>query len=238
MKALILAAGRGSRMNELTEDRPKCLIELNGKPLLEWQIEALNEAGITDIGIVVGYKGDLINPEAVVKFWNQRWNVTNMVTSLACANEWLSEHTCIVCYSDIFYKKNAIEALLNCSADLAITYDPNWRALWEKRFDDPLDDAETFRLRSGNLLSEIGNKPSAISEIEGQYMGLLRISPKGWSEMTRIRRRLGCDRFNNIHMTHMLQLIIDRGSLDIEALPYEEEWAEFDSPTDLRQFPN
>ena len=238
MKALILAAGRGSRMNELTEDRPKCLIELNGKPLLEWQIETLNEAGITDIGIVVGYKGDLINPEAVVKFWNQRWNVTNMVTSLACANEWLSEHTCIVCYSDIFYKKNAIEALLNCSADLAITYDPNWRALWEKRFDDPLDDAETFRLRSGNLLSEIGNKPSAISEIEGQYMGLLRISPKGWSEMTRIRRRLGFDRFNNIHMTHMLQLIIDRGSLDIEALPYEEEWAEFDSPTDLRQFPN
>ena len=239
MKALILAAGRGSRMKALTDEHPKCLIEFRSKALLEWQIETLNEASITEIGIVVGYKGDLINPkDAVTKFWNERWAETNMVASLACAESWLSENTCIVCYSDIIYKKEAIELLINCPAELAITYDPKWRKLWEKRFDNPLDDAETFRLKSGNVLSEIGRKPTSLSEIEGQYMGLLRISPKAWSEIKRVRENLNTERFDNIHMTDMLQLIIDEKVIDIEALPYDQEWAEFDSPNDLRHFPN
>ena len=239
MRALILAAGRGSRMNSLTDDHPKCLIEFRGKALLEWQLETLKEANITEIGIVAGYKGELINPkEAVIKFWNERWNETNMVASLACAEAWLSENTCIVCYSDIIYKKDAIESLINCPAELAITYDPKWKELWEKRFDNPLDDAETFRLNSGSVLSEIGGTPTSLSEIEGQYMGLLRISPKAWSEIKRVRESLDTERFDNIHMTDMLQMIIDKGTIDIEALPYEQEWAEFDSPNDLRYFPN
>ena len=188
---------------------------------------------------MVGYKGDLINPkEEVIKFTNERWNETNMLASLACADAWLSESTCIVCYSDIIYKKAAIESLISCPAELAITYDPKWRELWEKRFDNPLEDAETFRLKSGGILAEIGSTPTSLSEIEGQYMGLLRISPKAWSEMKRLRNDLSMNRFDNIHMTDMLQLIIDQGIIDIEALPYDQEWAEFDSPTDLRHFPN
>lgn len=239
MRALILAAGRGSRMNTLTDDYPKCLIKFKGKALLEWQLETLKEANITEIGIVAGYKGYLIKPaEGVIKFCNERWSETNMVGSLACADSWLSENTCIVCYSDIIYKKTAIEALMNCQTELAITYDPKWRELWEKRFDNPLDDAETFRLKSGSLLSEIGGKPTSLSEIEGQYMGLLRISPKAWSEMKRVRGKLNTKRFDNIHMTDMLQLIINEGIIDVKALPYDQEWAEFDSPADLRYFPN
>jgi NDP-sugar pyrophosphorylase family protein len=53
---IILAAGRGSRMNSLTEDLPKCLLEVVGKPLLQHQINALKTAGITDLLIVTGYK--------------------------------------------------------------------------------------------------------------------------------------------------------------------------------------
>ena len=108
----------------------------------------------------------------------------------------------------------------------------------EKRFDNPLDDAETFRLNSSSFLSEIGGTPTSLSEIEGQYMGLLRISPKAWSEIKRVRESLDIERSDNIHMTDMLQMIIDEGIIDIEALPYEQEWAEFDSPNDLRYFPN
>ena len=237
MRAIILAAGRGSRMNRLTEDRPKCLIELNGKTLLDRQIASLNQAGIDQIGIVVGYKGDLINPKDILKFYNKRWNETNMVASLLCASEWLSEQTCIVCYSDIFYRKSAIGALIDCEEDLAITYDPNWQKLWEKRFDDPLEDAETFRLKSGDFLCEIGKKPSSLTEIEGQYMGLLRITPKGWSEFKRIGQNLNFERLDTIHMTDMLQLIVDQGSINIKALPYLEDWAEFDSPSDLIHLP-
>ena len=59
MKAIILAAGRGSRMGNLTDESPKCLVELRARPLLEWQLMAIREAGIDDIAIVNGYKREL-----------------------------------------------------------------------------------------------------------------------------------------------------------------------------------
>ena len=68
MKAIILAAGRGSRMKSLTDEQPKCLIELRGKTLLEWQLGALREAGIAEIGIVTGYKRELLSNRGLVEF--------------------------------------------------------------------------------------------------------------------------------------------------------------------------
>ena len=61
MKGLILAAGRGSRLHELTELRPKCLLQINGRPLIEWQLSALRKSGVSPIGIVTGYKSDYLN---------------------------------------------------------------------------------------------------------------------------------------------------------------------------------
>lgn len=233
MKAIILAAGRGSRMKDLTDDRPKCLVELRGKPLLEWQLIALKEAGISEIAIVTGYKKELLATRGLKEFHNPRWAETNMVSSLACAGEWLKSEPCIVSYSDIFYEASAVTALIESQAKLAVTYDDNWRSLWEKRFGDPLLDAETFRMDENNLLLEIGNKPMTVSEIEGQYMGLLRFTPEGWDEVERIRSALSPDQRDRMHMTGTLQKVIEEGRVPIAALPYHEAWGEVDSADDL-----
>jgi len=89
MRALILAAGRGSRLGLHTEDRPKCLVELADKPLIRRQIEALRGGGVSTVGIVRGYLADRINIEDVTYFENPRWAETNMVMSLAAAAPWL-----------------------------------------------------------------------------------------------------------------------------------------------------
>ena len=60
-KAIILSAGKGSRLHPLTDDRPKCLIELSGKSLLEWQLDALAANGLTDIVVVTGFRDDLVD---------------------------------------------------------------------------------------------------------------------------------------------------------------------------------
>ena len=104
-----------------------------------------------------------------------------MVVSLECADKWLRLEPTIISYSDIFYESSAVTSLINCSAPLAITYDPNWLSIWEDRFKDPLSDAETFLINSSNQVLEIGNKPDTVDEVQGQYMGLLRITPKSWS---------------------------------------------------------
>jgi choline kinase len=236
MKAIILAAGRGSRMKDLTEARPKCLVELRGKMLLDWQLEALRAAGLNEIAIVTGYKRELLANRGLAEFHNARWAETNMVSSLASAQEWLEVEPCIVSYSDIFFSPGAVQSLMTCVALLGVTYDPNWLELWIKRFGDPLLDAETFRLTPEQTLAEIGNKPKSVEEVQGQYMGLLRFTPEGWAEVLRIRSGLTSEQCDKMHMTSTLQKVIDAGRVAIAAVPYDDEWGEVDSAEDLATY--
>lgn len=232
MKAIILAAGRGSRMKNLTEERPKCLIELHGKPLLEWQLSALREAGIEEIAIVTGYKHELLGDRGLTEYYNSRWAETNMVSSLSCAQEWLKAEPCIVSYSDIFYSNQAVRLLMDCPAPLAVTYDPHWLKLWAERFEDPLIDAETFRLKPDNYLAEIGNKPKSVEEVQGQYMGLLRFTPDSWEILVKLREQLPPHVKDSMHMTASLNLLIKNG-MQIFGIPYYGIWGEIDTPSDL-----
>tara|TARA_Y100001960_G_C14438631_1_gene711365 strand:- start:56 stop:787 length:732 start_codon:yes stop_codon:yes gene_type:complete len=233
MKAIILAAGRGSRMKDLTADQPKCLVEVGGKSLLNWQMDAIRGAGIEEIGIVTGYQRELLPLDNVTEFHNAEWKITNMVSSLCCAQEWLRTEPCIVSYSDIFYHDDAIRLLVHAGAKIAITFDPYWKKLWEKRFGNPLIDAETFRLDKNGNLREIGNKPRTMDEIEGQYMGLLRFTPPGWNDFQRIWSNLKKNERQNIHITAMLQKIINAKAVNILPLPYFGNWGEIDSQEDL-----
>ena len=112
MKAVILAAGRGSRMKNKTKDIPKCLINLKGKSLLDWQLDAILDAGINHIAIVTGYKREKLIDRGLTEFYNSRWTKTNIFSSLMCANEWLENDQCIVTYSDIFYESSLITLLI------------------------------------------------------------------------------------------------------------------------------
>lgn len=238
MKAIILAAGRGSRMKKLTDECPKCLVEVRGKALLDWQLEALREAGITEIAIVTGYKRQMLANRRLVEFHNSRWAETNMVSSLACAAGWLQTGPCIVSYSDIFYCSSAVQSLINSSGSLAVTYDPNWLQLWTSRFGDPLLDAETFRLTLEGTLAEIGRKPKLVAEVQGQYMGLLRFTPEGWAEVARLRSMMTEEECDRMHMTEALQKVIEAGRMSIEAFSELGEWGEVDSAEDLYTYQN
>lgn len=234
MKAIILAAGRGSRMNKLTEEIPKCLLEIGGKSLLSKQIESLRGAGINEIAIVTGYRRELLVDFGLIEFNNARWAETNMVCSLACAAEWLELEPCVVSYSDILYDSTAVISLINNYSELAVTYDPNWLELWTSRFENPLVDAETFRKDERNIIKEISNKPNSIDEIQGQYMGLLRFTPSVWKKFVDLRSSLDSKTCDNLHMTGALQLLIEQGYKQIKAIPYYGKWAEFDSSNDFK----
>jgi choline kinase len=232
MRAIILAAGRGSRMGRETDERPKCLLELDGRPLLEWQMHALRAAGLDEVGIVRGYRGELLEGRAERLFDNPRWRESNMVSSLACAAEWLREAPCLVSYADIFYAPQTPAALVPADGDVAIAYDPRWRELWERRFADPLDDAESFRLDRDGWLVEVGRRPGCVEEIEGQYMGLLRFTPAGWAAAERVRAELSGERRERLDMTSLLDLMLARG-VRVRAVACAGEWGEVDRVEDL-----
>ncbi|MCG3773537.1 MAG: Bifunctional protein GlmU [Nitrospira sp.] len=232
MRAIILAAGRGSRLGLLTSQRPKCLAEIRGVSLLARQIGALREAGINEIAVVTGYRNDMLAPFGLREFHNAEWAMTNMVYSLLHASPWLVTGDCIVSYGDIFYRKSAVSSLMETRADVALTYDPDWLSLWSMRADNPLTDAETFRLRPDGTISEIGGKPGSVSEVEGQYMGLLKLTPAGWIQILRVAQVMGLN-FHDISMTGMLQQLIVNQLLRVRGVEYKDGWGEVDTETDL-----
>lgn len=234
IKGIILAAGRGSRMGALTTEQPKCMTVLDGKPLVQWQLDALSGGGVQKVAIVRGYLGDTFSLP-VPYFDNRRWAETNMVMSLAQARTWLRQTTCVVSYSDIVYGQDSVTRLIEARGDIVIAHDPCWRRLWELRFEDPLKDAETFRIDVDGRLLEIGNRAADMDEIEGQYMGLLRFSPCGWQSVEDLLAELPPGEADRLDMTSLLQRLLKRG-VPIQTVAIAEPWYEVDSETDLRLY--
>jgi len=234
MKAIILAAGRGSRMGNMTADKPKCFAELSGHKLIEWQIAALKTAGIKDTFAIGGYRSKLLQAYLPVPYVNEKWIETNSVASLLCAHDVLSQETCVVSYSDIVYHPDHITNLINQQEkarwDICLTYDLKWLELWSARAEDPLLDAETFS-ENGGIITDIGRKPQCLSEINGQYMGLLLFTPAGWSQVTSFLKTLSPERKAKIDMTSMLSELLNR-NVKIGAVPIQGKWCEVDTIED------
>ena len=232
MRAIVLAAGRGNRLGPLGDGRPKCLVELSGKPLIARQVAALRGGGVSEIGIVRGYRADMIRLPGVTYFENPRWSETNMVSSLCAAAPWLRNGPVIVSYADIFFRRELVRDLVESEDDLVIAYDRNWHMLWTRRFAEPLSDAETFRADSTGRLIEIGGKTESAAEIAGQYMGLLRITPAAWQAIEQLLERLDGQVRDRLDMTGLLRRLLGQG-FPIATIATDGQWGEVDSASDL-----
>lgn len=229
--AIVLAAGRGSRLGALTEAKPKGMVPLLGRPLLQWSADALRRAGITQLTHIGGYAADILRAEGFDVRENPRWAETNMVRSLMVAAPILAQHRCVISYSDIVYRAAHVRALMAADADIAITYDSAWYDLWKDRLDDPLSDAETFRAEQG-WLKEIGAKPDALAQVQGQFMGLLHTTPEGWERIAAYLASCEDNVIDKLDMTRLLSLLLQRGE-KIAAIEITGGWCEIDSPSDL-----
>lgn len=233
-RAIILAAGRGSRMGPLTAEQPKCFVELHGRRLLDWQLAALRASGIQEIAIVRGYCAHLFS-ERVRYFENPRWQQTNMVRSLESAAQWLEADDCIVSYSDIFYSAETVRRLAADAGSIAISYDPDWLEIWSRRFPDPLLDAETFRRHSDGSLAEIGSRSDSLHAIEGQYMGLLKLRPSGWRDVVSLLDSMDPAEVDHLDMTALLRRGLECG-WRIDTIEVSGAWGEVDSVSDLAAY--
>ncbi|MBT5860812.1 MAG: phosphocholine cytidylyltransferase family protein [Alphaproteobacteria bacterium] len=231
MRAIILAAGRGSRLKGMTDAQPKCLVELAGQPLLHWQIAALRDAGIDEIALVTGYKSEVLEAKGLPTRHNEDWQNTQMVASMLCARD-LMDGPVIVSYSDIVYSADAVRTLMDTPADLGIAFDRDWARQWQERFEDPLSDAESFRTDGAGRLIEIGARVASMAEPEGQFMGLMKFSPAslGWVDGI-----MGSDEDlkRNMDMTAMCSRLISAGK-SLTAVDVTGWWCEVDDQNDLK----
>jgi L-glutamine-phosphate cytidylyltransferase len=237
-QAVVLAAGRGSRLGTLTADTPKCLLDVGGRPLLDWTLAALQQAGIDRVLVVGGWQAGCLRERGHQVVVNPNWERTSMLRSLQLAGHWLQAAPTLVVYGDGGYSPVVIEqTLAAAAADLLVPGDRRWRELWSLRFDDPLDDAEGWSSDGARLLA-IGGCARTMDPVQAQFMGLLRTSPEGWRIITdaiaRWERASGSAAIDRLDMTAALARLLGDGvAIACELL--DGGWVEIDSETDLER---
>ena len=242
MRALILAAGQGKRLGKASKNRPKCLVELFGKTIISNQLEVLNSNNIEEINIVTGYKSNLLDNLNLNVYHNKDFEKTNMVFSMFQASDLFDsdETDLIVAYGDIIYEKGNLNKLIKSKSSISIMVDLNWRNLWSKRFDNPLDDAETMIFDNDLNIIELGKKTDNYSDIQGQYTGLIKFDKNYLKKIKdfyiKIQNSNLID-YKNLYMTDFLQLLINN-KIKVSATLVKGGWLEIDTEKDIICYEN
>ncbi len=241
MKVIILAAGQGTRLLPLTEHCPKCMVEYNGKALLHRQLDTLINYGIDrrDIALATGYKREAIVAPMITQYYNKRFASTNMVTTLFSAEQFMNpDEDLIISYGDIIYSDGVLKSLIDTEGDIVIVADSKWHDLWSLRMQNPLEDAETFKMSPKGRIIELGKKLTSLEDAQAQYIGLVRIPAAKiedfklhYHSMDRDKKYDGKD-FDNMYMTSLLQDLIDNG-WNAQAALIRGGWLEIDSVEDI-----
>lgn len=240
MRAIILAAGQGTRLRPLTDSRPKCLVELAGQPMVHWQLEVLSQAGISDVHLVGGYRSETLTDLPVTLHHNARFEHTNMVHTLFCALEAMQgDSDLLIAYGDIVYEPRVLAKVLACDAPVCVAADRAWHDYWLARMDDPLSDAESFRMDDNGRITELGRVPGSVEEVQAQYLGLIKVRKDRVQDFVQFWKGLepnvshAGECRDTMYMTTFLQLLIN-GGWEVKAALTDNGWLEVDEPSDLQ----
>lgn len=244
MKIIILAAGQGTRLRPYTNDRPKCMVELKGKPLLHRQLDSIYQCGVAsdDIALATGYLQEALVASGIKQYRNEDYATTNMVATLFAAEEFIQDNEdLIISYGDIVYKPEIFNKLMETEGDLVVAADLEWFDLWKLRMENPLDDAETFKMVDVNKVVELGKKPNVREDAQAQYIGLVKVSANKikdfinhFHNMDKAALYDGKD-YNNMYMTSLIQNLID-SEWNVRASLINRGWLEVDSVEDLEAY--
>ncbi len=172
MKAVILAAGMGSRLTTHSDHTPKCLLEVGGKALLDHQLDALYSNNIKDINIVTGHLADKIKAKASNRakcVFNPLYNKAGILYSLQAVKEYLYDHEFICMAGDIIFNPEILRLILDAKGDIVLGVERK-----------KCDDEDSKVLISNNEVIKMGKKLNKINngELITEYVHIAKFSEK------------------------------------------------------------
>lgn len=241
MKAIILAAGQGTRLKKYTQNLPKGMLSFMGKTVIERQIEMYHKCGINDIIVVRGFAADKIQYEGIKYYMNEDFASTNMVESLMCAKEEFNDDF-IVSYSDILFEERLLKGMMDTTADFACGVDDNWKVYWQMRYGRVDFDTESLAIDENDSITELGLESPNLDAISARYIGILKFSRAGLDYIQKTMEeayKLPADQpwqqsgkvVKKAYMTDLLNAIIESGR-DVKAIHFNNGWIEFDTNED------
>ena len=242
MRVIILAAGMGSRLRPLTNDKPKCMIKLFNETLIERQIKIFHSCNINDITIVTGYRNEMIDIPDVNYVKNENYETTNMNESLFCALEPSNSHV-LVTYSDIVFEQKIIQQMLEITDGIRLAVNLNWKKYYQNRKNHPLSEAENVLVENERILQIRKNISKSLQNQQiGEFLGIMMLSSDhikillqrySYLKKNHIGAFHNSPSLSNAYITDMLQEIINYG-VNVKPVFIEGKWFEIDTPEDLK----
>ena len=200
MIAIILAAGKATRLLPLTKDTPQSLLKIKDKTILEMQLSTLTKCGVNDFTIVSGYLGDkiedFIKDKGIKALFNPFYSSSGMLMSLWVAKEELRDGF-IMLYSDVLFEESIIKLLLNDKHDICLTI----------KKDDIREEAEKA-CEENNFLTKMGKMD--VGKANAEFIGIAKLSKNGAKlfiqEIEKIARKN-----LNANFIDGIQAMIDKG---------------------------
>ncbi len=221
MQAIIIGAGRGSRLMPTTADVPKCFATVAGKRMLDWILEAFRANGIEHICFIGGYQIDRVretNPEFTFAH-NVNWQDNNIMESLMCAESSMNAPF-VCCYSDILFTPQGIADLLGSDHDISLLVDTDWKTRYVDRTEHPTDDAEKVTVERGQVTRI--HRLIAESDAYGEFAGVAKFSEAGAAALREhyhhCRRQFAgqpfreARQFEKAYLIHLLQDMLEQGT--------------------------
>lgn len=176
MRAIIIGAGRGSRLEHLTDDVPKTLVDVLGRPMLDQILEALAFAGFTRdrIVFICGYKADVVRERYpdLTYVENATWESNNILLSLLMARGLLSDGF-LSTYADIVYRPELARDVRQSPHAIALGCDTDWRRRYVNRKNHPETDAEKLTA-DGERVTRLSRHIDS-ADAAGEFVGVMKV---------------------------------------------------------------
>ena len=242
-KALIIAAGLGSRLKKHTENLPKCMLDFGGKTLLQRQLESYKKNGVKDISLVRGYKKEKINYKDIKYFENNDYKNNNILNSMFYAEKIINGNI-IISYSDILFDPSVVERTLKSDHDISVVVDIDWRGYYVGRKDHPISEAENVIFNSNNEVEKIGKINTGKEEVHGEFIGMIKLSNRGTEIFKEHFHRLKkiywnkpfqrAKIFQKAYLSDFIQELVDIG-IKVHCVIIESGWKEIDTVEDYKK---
>ena len=243
VKALIIAAGLGSRLKKHTENLPKCMLDFGGKTLLQRQLEAYNKNNIKDISLIRGYKKEKINYKGLRYFENKDYKNNNILNSIFYAEKIINGNI-IISYSDILFDPTVVQRTMDSNHDISVVVDIDWRGYYVGRKDHPISEAENVIFNSNNEVEKIGKINTGNEEVHGEFIGMIKLSNRGaeifkehFHRLKKIYWNKPFQRakiFQKAYLTDFIQELVDIG-IKVHCVIIESGWKEIDTVEDYKK---
>jgi phosphoenolpyruvate phosphomutase len=233
--AVILAASRGAGMDELTQDRPKCMIPISGKPAIEKMLQSMRAEGIKDISVVRGYKPEAYDLKGVTYFDNPSWEKTGELASLLLARPAIKGEM-LLAYGDVIFKRYILHELLSSDAQITIVVDGSRsfaetneggdRVRVSGRPPEGYDETEYHLVEISGALS--------VDEADGEWIGMLRTKGEGTDLLLAALEEVGAeDGAERSELAPVFNRLVAKNPEAVRVIYIQGDWSDINSLADV-----